>query len=59
MFNIRDRDVAAEIAAGISEILDASERVSSVMAILRVDEIEARLLISSGRRIKREKGKAA
>lgn len=54
-FAVQDRDVKAEIAAGIAEILPPNERVESVVAMLGVDEIEARMLISRGRRIKREK----
>lgn len=51
----RMRDVKASIALGIADCLDPVDRVEAVCSILRVDEIEARLLISRGRRIRREK----
>lgn len=51
----RMRDVKASIALGIADILEPHERVEAVCATLRVDEIEARLLISRGRRLRREK----
>lgn len=49
------RDAIAIIAAGIADICEPSERVEAVVGTLRVDEIEARLLISRGRRLRREK----
>lgn len=55
----RMRDVKASIALGVAEILPTTERVEAVCAILKVDEIEARLLISRGRRLRREKERAA
>jgi len=50
----RMRDVKAMIAVGIADILPVKERVASVADTLRVDEIEARLLISRGRRLARQ-----
>lgn len=49
------RDIKASIALGIAEILPPEERVAAVVGTLRVDETEARLLISRGRRIARDK----
>lgn len=49
------RDIKASIALGIAEILPPDERVAAVVGTLHVDETEARLLISRGRRIAREK----
>jgi hypothetical protein len=49
------RDIKAGIAAGIADLLPPGERVEAVVATLRVDEIEARLLISRGRRLMRER----
>lgn len=52
----RMRDVKASIAAGIADLCSTpSERVEAVCGTLRVDEIEARLLISRGRRLRRDK----
>lgn len=53
------RDVKAFIAVGIADMLKPEERVEAVCGTLRVDEIEARLLISRGRRLRREKERAA
>jgi hypothetical protein len=47
------RDIMATIAAGIADIVPHNERVEAVQGTLRVDEIEARLLISRGRRLAR------
>lgn len=49
------RDIKASIALGIAEILPPDERVAAVIGTLHVDETEARLLISRGRRIARDK----
>jgi hypothetical protein len=54
-----DRDVKASIAVGIADLFEPAERVQAVIGIFDVDEIEARLLISHGRRLRREKGRAA
>jgi hypothetical protein len=51
----RMRDVKACIAVGIADLCEPGERVDAVSGTLRVDEIEARLLISRGRRLRREK----
>ena len=52
----RMRDVKASIAVGIADLCGTpAERVEAVVGTLRVDEIEARLLISRGRRIRRDK----
>lgn len=54
------RDVKAGIAVGIADLCSTpSERVEAVCGTLRVDDIEARLLISRGRRLRREKERAA
>lgn len=53
------RDVKAGIAVEIADLLKPHERVEAVCGTLRVDEIEARLLISRGRRLRREKERAA
>lgn len=47
------RDIKACIAAGIAGLCDPGDRVAAVVGTLRVDEIEARLLISRGRRLVR------
>lgn len=49
----------AEIAAGIADILPHEERVEAVQAMLQVDDVEARLLISHGRRLARQKAGSA
>jgi hypothetical protein len=49
------RDIMAVIAAGIADLVPHNERVEAVQGTLRVDEIEARLLISRGRRLARER----
>ena len=50
------RDVKAFIAVGIADMCDTpAERVEAVCGTLRVDDVEARLLISRGRRLRREK----
>ncbi len=49
------RDIMATIAASIADLLPHNERVEAVQGTLRVDEIEARLLISRGRRLARER----
>lgn len=51
------RDVMATIAAGIADLVPHNERVEAVQGTLRVDEIEARLLISRGRRLARKSGR--
>lgn len=50
-----NRDFMAGIAAGIADLVPHNERVEAVQGTLRVDEIEARLLISRGRRLARRK----
>jgi hypothetical protein len=47
------RDIKAGIAASVAAMLPHEERVEAVQGLLRVDEIEARLLISHGRRLAR------
>ena len=50
------RDVKASIAVGIADLcITPAERVEAVVGMLRVDEIEARFLISRGRRLRRDK----
>lgn len=48
-----NRDIKAGIAASVAAMLPHEERVEAVQGLLRVDEIEARLLISHGRRLAR------
>jgi hypothetical protein len=45
------RDIEAVIAARLAAMLSHQERVDAVQRLLHVDEIEARLLISHGRRL--------
>jgi hypothetical protein len=47
------RDIEAVIAAEVAARLPHQERVDAVQRLLRVDEIEAMLLISHGRRLAR------
>jgi hypothetical protein len=50
------RDVKAFIAVGVADMFDTpSERVEAVVGTLRVDVVEARLLISRGRKLRRQK----
>lgn len=51
------RDVKAGIALEIAKILPKADRIAAVKGTLRVDDDEARELISRGRRITREKAK--
>lgn len=51
-----NRDIMAKIAAEVADLVDHSERVEAVQGTLRVDELEARLLISRGRRLARKSG---
>jgi len=53
------RDIKAVIAAGIADLCDPAERVEAVAGTLRVDPVEARLLISRGRRLARERASEA
>lgn len=54
------RDVKAFIAVGVADMFNnPAERVEAVVGTLRVDDVEARLLISRGRRLRREKERAA
>lgn len=50
------RDIKAGIAAWIADLFPAGERVTAVQSALQIDDdVEARLLISRGRRLARAK----